>query len=518
MRFPAALAAIALSCLAACGTDTAPTDTLRRGLSADPATLDPQQARSVAALKVLGDVYEGLLTRDAGGRLVPGVAETWQVSPDGTRYTFTLREGARWRDGRPVTAADFVHAWRHLADPATAAFYADLLLPVAGAQAIAAGEAGVDTLAVAATAPDVLELTLERPQADFLQRIAHPALSPRRADETAPFGNGPYRVAQRETGRISLARSDTFHSATAVAIARVDYLAFEQEASEYSAFRAGELDVTSRVPREVFRLAPAERGPVRVAPYLGTVYLAFNMREPPPLALRRALSLAIDRDALAGGVVGRGESPAYGLVPPGVSNGSATYETLAEQAPREAHASRVARARELAGATPRAVTLAYATSDENRVVAAALQAMWREALPDVEVTLENREFRVMLSQMREGSFEGLARASWIADYDDVTQFLTILTSGHPANNAGFADSRFDTLVDAAAYTESAERRATTLRAAESILREQVPVIPLYHFVSKHLVAARVTGWQDNALDLHYSRYLSLAGAGAGGQR
>ncbi len=168
--------------------------------------------------------------------------------------------------------------------------------------------------------------------------------------------------------------------------------------------------------------------------------------------------------------------------------------------------------------TPRAVTLAYASSDENRIVAAALQAMWREALPEVEVTLENREFRVMLSQMREGSFEGLARASWIADYDDVAQFLAILTSGHPANNAGFADSRFDTLVAAAAYTESAERRATTLRAAESILREQVPVIPLYHFVSKHLVANRVRGWRDNALDLHYSRYLSLAGAGDGGQR
>ena len=128
------------------------------------------------------------------------------------------------------------------------------------------------------------------------------------------------------------------------------------------------------------------------------------------------------------------------------------------------------------------------------------------------------QLRVMLSQTRAGNFDGLVRASWIADYDDVAQFLTIMTAGHPANAAGFADSRFDALVAASALTESPARRETTLQAAEAILRDQVPVVPLYHFVSKHLVALRVGVWRDNPLDLHYSRYLDLAGPGDDGSR
>lgn len=518
MRLPACLAALALACLVACSGAPEPPGTLRRGLSADPATLDPQQARSVAALKVLGDLYEGLLTRDAEGRVAAGVAERWTVSADGTEYTFELRPTARWQDGQPVTAAHFVAGWRHLADPAQAAFYADLLRPVAGARDIANGEADAATLGVAALDPRTFRVRLTQPRADFVQRLAHPALAPRRDDVATPFANGAYQLERRETGRVVLQRNAAFHAAATVRVARVEYRAFEQEASEYNAFRAGELDITSRVPREVFRRPAPERRQVRVAPYLGTVFLAFNMREAPSINLRRALALAIDREALAQTVVGRGEAPAWGMVPPGTSNGVTPYESLAQREPAASMAERVALARQLAGDAQQGITLAYATSDENRVVAAALQAMWREALPNVAVTLENREFRVLLAQRRAGDFEGLMRASWIADFDDASQFLDILRSGHPANGAGFADSRFDTLIDAAGYTESPGRRADALRAAESILREQVPVIPLYHFVSKHAVAGRVAGWRDNPLDLHYSRYLDLAGAGNEGRR
>ncbi|MEM6808517.1 MAG: peptide ABC transporter substrate-binding protein [Pseudomonadota bacterium] len=513
MRRFLVFAAVVLASVAACTDATQAPEYLRRGLSADPATLDPQHARSVAALKVLGDVYEGLLTRDASGNSVPGAAQSWEVSGDGTRYTFTLRDDARWQDGSPVTAADFLRGWRHLADPANAAFYADLLRPVVGADAIAAGDAAPNTLGIAAPDIHTVVITLTRPQADFLQRLGHPALVPRHVDAEPPFANGAYEVVERGPGRILLERNVAFHAAGSVAIGQVEYRAFEQEATEYRAFRAGELDITSRVPREVFRLPETERPEVRFAPYLGTVFLTFNMRDAPPLSLRRALSLAVDREALAAAVVGRGEQPAYGLVPPGIANGTASYAPLAEGDMAAEYRDRVALAKTLTGDTPQAITLAYATSDENRVVAAALQAMWREALPNVNVTLENREFRVLLAQRRAGDFEGLMRASWIADFDDAAQFLDILRSGHPANGSGFTDTRFDTLMDAAGYTDSAERRADTLRAAEAILADQVPVIPLYHFVSKHAVAPRVTGWRDNLLDLHYSRYLELTGAG-----
>ncbi len=510
------LLAAGLALVACSGPQPAdPVDHLRRGLSAQPETLDPQQARSVAALKVVGEMFEGLLTRDGAGQLVAGSAQSWQQSDDQLIYTFVLREELRWSDNSALTAEDFVRAWRYLADPKNAAFYAELLRPLRNGDDVLLGAKLPAELGVLALDPVTLQVTLDAPQPDFLQRVAHPALSPRARDGAA-LTNGAYVLANdNNAGRIELRANAVFHAAGQVSIRQVYYQAFDQELTEYNEFRSGGLDVTSRVPRQVFRTDTPEPT-LRVAPYLGVVYLSFNMREPPPLSLRRALSLAIDREALASRVLGRGEQPAFGLVPPQTANGSELYPRFEHPSAKTDQASRQAEAvrlyEDVRGISdgPVNITLNYASSDENRVVAAALQAMWQRALPGIGVTLENNEFRVLLNKARSGDFNGLIRGSWIADYNDAGQFLALLTTDSAANTSGFSDARYDALQAAAETTMNPARRASALQAMEHLVAEQVPVIPLHYFVSKHMVRARVEGWQDNPLDLHYSRYLSLA--------
>lgn len=514
---------IAAAATAACGGASLPADELHRAVSAQPESLDPHAARSVASTKILGDLYEGLLTRDAAGGLAPGVATRWTIGDDGRTYRFELRDDAKWSDGTAVTADDFVRAWRRLVDPETGAFYADLLLPVRGVAAVLAGTAEPASIGVRADGPGALVVSLDAPRPDFLERVAHVSAAP--VHPRPGVSNGAYAFAEAVAGsHVSLVRNPHFHASDSVSIAAVRYWTIEREQTEYNRFRAGELDITSRVPAQAFDATPRPPG-LRTAPYLGVVYLGVNLRRAPlgeHAGLRRALSLATDREFLASRVAGHGEQPAWHFVPPGVTVSGVAYDPARpeyadwSQAERNEVAASLFAGAGYGPAQPLSIDLHYASSDENRRLAAALQSMWQAALPGLRVTLHNKEFRVLLAENRRGDLDGLFRASWIADYDDPAQFLSLLGSDSTANTTGFSDSRFDALLAAAAVTDEPGRRNALLRSAEALMLKQHPVLPLYFFVSKHLVSARVRGWRDNPLDLHYSRYLSLADTAAEG--
>ncbi len=498
--------------LAGCGGETdvvRDVSTLNRGLSAAPESLDPQLARSVPALTVLADVYEGLLTRDASGVLVAGVASDWRLSDDGLRYEFTIDPAARWSDGTPVTSADFVRAWRFLVDPKNGAFYGELLTAVTGFDEIRRGDSPVSALGVTAPRDDQLIVSLTVNQPDFLERVAMPALAPR-ATSTGLF-NGAYVVKSTDLSEIVLAQNGAYASLAGDAFATVRYQVFEQEQTELVAFESGDLDITSRVPRSLLRDPGKLESTLRRTPYLGIVYLNFNLREPLDVRLREALYLSVDRDALATQIVGRGEQPAWTMVPAGTRLGDTAYRGLELDVAALDIDRRIERARELVAnmeSLP-VVQIDYASNDENRVVAAALQQMWQTALPGLEVKLNNQEFRVVLSQARAGKFPGLVRSSWIADYNDPQQFLELFRSGAPGNTSGFANPMFDVLLDRAAAVRDPQSRQQALNEAESLLHESFVAVPLYTMVSKHLVHQRLIGWEDNPLDLHLSRYLRV---------
>ena len=506
---------------------TPPVPTLNRGIAADAESLDPHKMRSVQAGEVMRDLGEGLATYTANGELVPGTAESWTISDDGLTYTFTLRENARWSNGEPVTAGDFVAAWRRLVTPQTAAFNANLAEAIVNAPEILAGQATASTLGVEAVDERTLVVSLSRPTAYFLNLLTYPSLFPVHPPSLAEHGdafsrpgnmisNGAYKLDAWEAGSvISLSRNEHYWNNAATAIDAVDHHVITQGTTELNRYRAGEIDITGgSIPLTSIRQLREERpDELRLAPYIGVYYYGLNLAKPPfedNPQLRQALSMAIDRETLVEKVVGRGEAPAYSWVPPGVANYEARRLSYADmtQDERNGQARRLYREAGYSEENPLEIEIRYNVNDEQQRVALAIQAMWREAL-GFEATLVNVEFQVLLADMRAAEVTQVFRSSWIGDYPDAHTFLSILESDNPANMPRYASEEFDSLMQRAAEQADPALRRAYLEEAERELLADHPVIPIYFYVSKHLVSPRVRGWEDNILDYHYSQHLSL---------
>ena len=500
---------------------------LHRGLPADPESVDPQKARSTQAGDILRDIGEGLLGYSPTGEVVPGAAESWSISEDGLTYTFVIRDDARWSNGDPLTAGDFVFSLRRLVDPATAAFYANSIAVVANAEAIVAGGLPPDQLGVEAVDDRTLVIRLARPTPYLLSLLTYPTTFPVHAGSLAMHGddftrpgnllsNGAYTLDAWTPGSVlELSRNEHYWNNAATAIDEVRHHVLTQGATELNRYRAGELHITSTVPPDNFAQVREEYGDqLHVAPYIGVYYYGFNLIRPPfkdNPGIREALSMAIDRDVLVEKIMGRGEAPAYSWVPPGVDNYEPRRLAFADMSQEE----RNARARRLLAEAgygpdnPLQIELRYNTSDEHRRIALAAQAMWKEAL-GVETTLINEEHQVLLANMREAEVTEVFRSSWIGDYNDAHTFLSIVESDSASNMPRYANDEFDAIMDQAASQLNPKWRRVHLEEAERVFLSDHAVIPLYFYVSKHLVSPQVRGWEDNVLDYHYSQHLSLA--------
>jgi oligopeptide transport system substrate-binding protein len=502
---------------------------LNRALSSEPESLDPQKSRSVEAADVLRDIGEGLVTYTAAGELIPGTAESWEVAGDGLTYTFRIRPEARWSNGDPVTAADFVFGLRRLVDPATAAFYAAELSNVVNATAVIAGEVAPAELGVSSRDEHTLVISLARPTPYLLSLLTHPSTFPVHRGAVEQHGeafvragnllsNGAYVLASWEPGAIvELHRNTHYWNDAGTSIDAVRHHVVVQEQAQFNRYRAGELHVTSTVPPENFARIRAEYGKqMRIAPTLGVYYYGFNLTKPPFTGnpeLRQALSMAIDREVLVESITGRGEAPAYSWVPPGVHNYEPVqlpYAGLTQQE-RTAIAQSLYRKAGYSKENPLRFELRYNTSDTHQKIALAMQAMWRKAL-GAEATIVNVEFQVLLDQMREREITEAFRASWFGDYNDANSFLAIMQSDSAANIPGYSNPEFDTLMRSAGEQVDLDRRRLYLEEAERVLLADHAVIPLYFYVSKHLVKPEVQGWQDNILNYHYSQHLGLGAA------
>jgi oligopeptide transport system substrate-binding protein len=489
-------------------------NTLQRAIPTDPETLDQHKARTTQAADILRDLGEGLVGYSADGELVPAAATSWDVSDDGLTYTFHLRDDAKWSNGDPVVAAHFVAGVERLVNPETAAFYAEFLSDVSD---------------IVATDQLTLALTLSQPTPYMLSLLTHPATFPihtpsvaEHADGFARPGkfvsNGPYRLEAWVPGAIvSLRRNDQYWNNAATSIDTVNYHVLVQDSSELNRYRAGELQITSTVPPDNFAQVQEELGDqLHVAPYLGVYYYGFNLSKPPfkdNPGLRQALSMSIDREQLTSKVTGRGEAPAYSWVPPGANN----YEppALGYSAMTQAERNQVARnlykSAGYSDDNPLQIELRYNTSDTQRRVAVAIQSMWKEVL-GVETTLINEEFQVLLANIRQRDITEVFRASWIGDYNDAHGFLKILESDNPANTPGYRSEDFDLLMQRAAGQTDLGSRRLFLEEAEREMLADHPTIPIYFYVSKHLVSPELEGWGDNVLDYHYSQHLSFKAA------
>ncbi|MEJ2523057.1 MAG: peptide ABC transporter substrate-binding protein [Gammaproteobacteria bacterium] len=496
-----------------------------RGNGPEPESLDPHLARSESALNVLRDLYEGLTTLDARGRVIPGVAESWETSEDGLQWSFRLRQDARWSDGERVTAADFAWSFARLADPATGSPNALLLAPVRGVRERAAGAGDAPPLGVTAPGPAELVIRLAEPAPWLAEALAHPAASPVRRDiwdehgrgHARPgtlVGNGAFRLAEWTLGsHVLLERNRAYWDDASTGVDQVRYVHLPDRAAELSRYRAGEMHMTYGVPvARFYWLEENMPEDLRVSPQLAVYFYGFNTRKPPldDPRVRRALALAADRQLLTARVIGTGEAPACSLVPPAFPD----YPASTLPGCREDRSTRLAEARGLlreAGYgpdNPLSLEIRYNTGEIHDRIAVAVGAVWQQEL-GVETELVREEFRVLLGNVRAGLVTEVYRASWIADFADPANFLQILSSDSPFNGTGWKDEEYDRLLEGAARAGDGEQRLRLLAAAEARMLEQAPVMPLYFYASKYLLRPGVEGVYDNPLNVHPSRFVRL---------
>ena len=537
MKFAQTLKAVsAAGVMALLMSSAASAVTLNMMNGSEPGSLDPHKASGDWENRIIGDYIEGLMAEDANADAIPGQAESYTVSDDGLVYTFKLRDGIQWSDGEPVTAEDFVFAFQRLFDPATASEYAYLQFPIKNGSEIADGTiTDFNELGVKALDDKTVEITLEGPTPYFLQALTHYTAYPvpkhvveKVGDAwTAPeniVGNGPYKVVEWVPGSyVKSVKSDTYYDAENVQIDEVNYFVQDDLAAALARYRAGEYDILVDIPADQAEWIKTNLpGQDFFAPFLGIYYYVINQEKAPfdNADVRKAMSMAINRDVIGPDVLGTGELPAYGWVPEGTANyeGVEPYQPEWIDLPYE---ERVAQAKAIMeglgynASNPLPVQLKYNTNDNHQRVAVAIASMWEQI--GIKTELFNSETAVHYDALRAGDFE-VGRAGWLLDYSDPSNTLELLTTGiqqdgqmNWGNNYGrYSNPEFDALVKSAAAEADLDARAKMLGDAEKMAMDETAAIPIYWYIAQNVVSPSITGFVNNAKDIHRTRWLTKA--------
>jgi ABC-type oligopeptide transport system, periplasmic component len=505
--------------------------TLLLGNGAEPGDLDPHLATAYTEFNIILALGEGLTAIDeATGRPVPAAATSWDVSEDGLRYTFHLRPEAKWSDGSPVVAADFLFSFERILRPALASEYAYMLFPVRGAEDFNAGKTA-DFSTVGFSAPDAHTLVVElaSPTPYFLGLVAHQAWFPVHPPTILKFGkidqrgtawtrpenyvgNGAYRLAVwAPNDRVEVVRHPHHWSDPQVGVRRVVFFPTDNVPADEAAYRAGQRHATyDLLPNRIATYRDQSPSPLRVDPLLETLYIRFNVTRKPldDVRVRRALALSIDREAIATSVLQGSRLPAHHYVPPGTGG----FRSSARQPHDPAAARELLAAAGFPGGKgfPRLEVLMN-TDDLNSRILQAVQAMWKREL-GVDVALVSQDFRVYLDSMK-GLRYDIARARWIGDYDDPNTYLDMYLTDGGNNQTGWSNAEYDRLIAQAASTQDPAERFALFDRAEKILLDEAPIAPVVFGARVHLVNPIVKNWHGNLLGVRRYQTLEIGAPG-----
>jgi oligopeptide transport system substrate-binding protein len=496
------------------------------GIGSEPEALDPHIVSGVTEHYVLLSLFEGLTTvHPETLEILPGVAESWVVAPDGLSYTFFLDPKARWSNGDPVTAGDFLFSYERILSPKLGAPYAYMLYSIRGAEAFNKGLSD-DFSSVGLEAIDdrTLKIELAAVTPYFLSLpthftwwpvhretiLAHGSMTDRISKWTKPehfVGNGPFRLKHWKLNHsISVERNLHYREAEGVHLNGIHFLPINSETEE-RAFRAGQLHITSSVPTARIDWYRSNRpDAIRFDPYLGVYYYLINTSNPvlKDKRIRQALAYSIDREALTNYVLKAGQKPAHHFTPP--NTGSYTAKSQFSYDPQKAR-DLLTEAGFPKGAGFPKLELLYNTSESHKTIAEAIQQMWKAEL-GIEITLYNQEWKVYLDSRQKGDFD-IARAAWIGDYCDPYTFLSLGISDSGNNHSHWNSPSFDALLKSSTLTLDPQARMDLFQEAEAELIEAMPFIPLFFYVRSLLIDGSVRGWHSNILDYHPYQHLRL---------
>ena len=483
--------------------------------SAEPESLDPHKVSGVPESNILRQMLVGLTTTDTEGNTVPGMATEWS-SEDNKVWVFKLRD-AKWSNGDPVTAHDFVYSFRRVVDPATASPYATYLagLKVVNAQDIVDGKVKPDTLGVKAIDDKTLEVTLAEPVPYFPHALFHTSVKPVNQKVVEALGdqwtrvgnfvgNGPYTLKEWQVNeRIVLERNPNYYDEANTTINKVTLLVIGSDTTDVQRYKAGEVDITyDALPPTQFKQLQSELGDeVKVSPKLCTYYYEFNHTKAPfdDVRVRRALSLVLDRDTIVDKILGQGQKVAYQFTPEatnGIKNHTPEWKSW-DKAKRIEEAKKLLNEAGYSESNPLKFELLYNTNEQHKTLAVAAASFWKDALGFVDVTLANQEWKTYLDTRRTQKHQ-MSRGGWCADYNEASTFLNTFLSTDSSNYGKYNSPAFDAIMAQTLGADvTPEQRAELYRQAEEVLDKEAATIFVYQYVAPRLVKPYVSGFATN---------------------
>jgi len=485
-----------------------------RNNGSEPETLDPVLAESVGANQIARDLFEGLTATNTSGKLVPGVAESWKQT-DPTTWVFTLRKNAAWSNGDPVTADDFVYGWRRYLDPKTASQYATTFAPfILNGMDVAKGTKPGTALGVKALDKYRLEVKTPSPVAFLPELMTNTQFAPNHRatiekfgkDWTKPghlVGNGAFVLKDWQVNsKVVVEKNPKYWDAAAVVLSKVTFLPVEDGNADVKLFQSGENDYVYQLPPGTYEpLKASNPKEIKNGPMLGLRFYVINNNDPvmKDVRVRKALSMVIDRDILAKKVTADGQVPAYGVVVKGVSGADVTaYEWSTWPMDK-----RVAEARKLlteAGIKPGAkVKFTYNTSEYHKKMAIFAASEWKTKL-GLDTEMDNLEFKVLIKKRHDGDYQ-IGRHGWVADYNDVTTFLTLVQCDSDSNDSKNCNRKAEELINQGNQSMDPAKRKSLLTQAAKMIMDDYPIIPLLQYTLPRLVKSYVGGYDEaNPMD------------------
>ena len=519
--------------MSACSSSISPVDDglgkqiFHFGNGSEPQGIDPHIVTGVPEHHLLISLCEGLTASNPkGGQNLPGAAESWDISEDGTVYTFYLQKNGKWSNGDALTAHDFAWSWQRLLTPSLGSQYPDMLYYVKGASDFHNGITdNFNDVGVEVVDDYTFRVHLNNSTPFFLGLLNHYSTWPVHKESVLKHGtiddrngqwtrpgnfvcNGPFNLKSWElNSRIVVEKNPLYWDSNVVQLNEIHYYPVQNVMTEDRMFRAGQLHLTSTLPSQKCPVYIEENNPdLRVDPYMGTYFYRLNTKNPvlTDVRVRKALAFAIDRKKLVEKVTKCGQIPAYSFTPPG----SAGYEpdTVIPFNPELAKQLLVEAGYGPGNEFPK-LEILFNTNEDHRKLALAIQQMWQQNL-GVDIVLVNQDWKVYLAREMIGDFQ-VSRAGWIGDYEDPNTFLDTLRPNRGNNKTGWENQDYDLLIEQANSENNQDVRYELLRQAENILIDEMPIIPLYTYVKSYQLSSDVKGYYPNYLDHHHPKYIYL---------